>query len=116
LTLALQTFAPRGDRGSFTVEFSFSDGGAVPDDGREHRVDEIGAEVGGQGVFETPAAGAVTDEALKVPLVGVEPEGQLPESQALVGPQIVLDVSRHPVAPGGNVAVLVHDPEAHLVH
>jgi len=57
-------------------------GRAKADHRPEDVFNKVIAEIGGEAVFQPPAAGSVADQPLQVALVGAEPERQLAQSKA----------------------------------
>lgn len=113
----MNAFSACGDFCAFALKFLFTSGTSLPDDWSEDRFDEVVAEVGGEAVFQPPAAGAVLEEPLKVSLVGAQAEGQLARRKPRMGVEIGFDVPRHPLAPGlGFVAIFLSDPALRLSH
>lgn len=107
-----------GDLGSFTLYLPFSNGWSVTPQRSEDGFAEVGAEIRREGVFEPRAAGAITDQALQVPLVRPQAERQLAEAQAPVNREIVVDILGDPLATRrhGIAAVSVIEPQSTLHH
>ncbi|MDO8800077.1 hypothetical protein [Phenylobacterium sp.] len=116
LAKALEAFPAGREFGSFTIKLLLSFGGSGAPEIAVDRVAEVDAEVRVKGVLQGVANAVIADEALKVALVGPEPEGELGDRQTPVIVEVVLDVGGDPLATPGNLAVLVIGPGHRYPH